>query len=69
MTAFLQRFAYWWRGEPASYASDKSPNASYVEDDQPAYLSDFGPNVPVENLGGDPVFYENGQPVYWEHAP
>ena len=37
--------------------------------DRPAYLHDFGPNVPVEDLGGKPCYYENGEPVYWEKAP
>lgn len=30
---------------------------------------DFGPNVPVEDLGGKPCYYENGEPVYWEKGP
>jgi hypothetical protein len=37
--------------------------------EQLSYLHDFGPNVPVEDLGGKPCFYENGQPVYWEKGP
>ena len=40
-----------------------------VDDDRPDYLHDFGPNVPVEDLGGKPCYYENGEPVYWEKAP
>lgn len=37
--------------------------------DRPSYLADFGPNVPVEDLGGQPCYYENGEPVYWEKEP
>jgi len=50
MTAFLDRIAF-WRREP-------------VPAERPDYLADFGPNVPVEDLGGKPVYYENNQPVY-----
>lgn len=50
MTAFLDRIAF-WRREPAPA-------------ERPDYLADFGPNVPVEDLGGKPVYYENNQPVY-----
>jgi hypothetical protein len=32
--------------------------------EQLSYLHDFGPNVPVEDLGGKPVYFENNQPVY-----
>lgn len=78
MTAFLRRIAYWLgKREPNattlaaiadSYAGRLEPPTGelrhlLVENGgRVPYLHDFGPNVPVEDLGGKPV--ENNQPVY-----
>ena len=78
MTAFLRRIAYWlepqWRRrerEARELAEARSELAASCQHWSAAagaalndYLADFGPNVPVEDLGGKPVFYENNQPVY-----
>lgn len=79
MTAFLKRIAFALglqkREEPESdLVADLERAKSQVEgviasNDKlrgllNAYLSDFGPNVPVEDLGGKPVYFENNQPVF-----
>jgi len=77
MTAFLDRIAFWRREPALRLGSEDSAeflaelgkildelNAASLEV-RPAYFSDFGANnIPVEDLGGKPVYYENNQPVY-----
>jgi len=74
VTAFLDRIRYWLgKREPVSAdrgwtAADDALWWEYQRQrgeqavpEQPPYLADFGPNVPVEDLGAEPIG--------WEKAP